>query len=59
MKCGDKLEWQGVNGTCYGVVAKSENGELIILTGNGKFFPLKDVINSPSLKVIMVWFLSV
>ena len=54
MKCGDKLEWQGINGTCHGVVAKSENGELIILTGNGKFFPLKDVIKSPSLKVTMV-----
>lgn len=51
MKVGDKLEWKGVNGSCYGVVAKGENGELIVLTGAGKFFPLKDVINSKSLKV--------
>lgn len=52
MNVGDKLEWKGINGSCHGVVAKGENGGLIVLTGGGKFFPLKDVINSKSLKVI-------
>ena len=52
MEAGDRLEWEGINGTCHGVVAKSENGELIVLTGAGKFFPLKDIINSMSLKVV-------
>ena len=54
MKVGDILEWNGINGTCRGKVAKGENGELIVLTGGGKSFSLKDVINSLSLKVTMV-----
>lgn len=52
MEAGDRLEWQGINGTCRGIVAKGEDGELVVLMGAGKFFPLKDVINSKSLKVV-------
>lgn len=52
MRNGDILEWQGINGTCRGQVAKSENGEPVVLTGGGKAFLLKDVINSKKTKVI-------
>ena len=52
MKIGDKLEWEGINCICHGVVAKGENGEPVVLTGGGKAFLLKDVINSKKTKVI-------
>ena len=52
MNVGDKLEWKGINGSCYGIVAKGENGEPIVRMEDGKFFLLKDVKNSKSLKVI-------
>lgn len=54
MKEGDRIEWRGLSKSHGGMVAKSENGELIVKMDDGKFFPLKDVINSPSLKVTMV-----
>lgn len=54
MKCGDRIEWKGLCKIHYGIVAKGENGELIVKTDDGKFFLLKDVKNSPSLKVTMV-----
>ena len=54
MKYGDRIEWRGLSKNYGGIVAKSENGEPIVKMDDGKFFPLKDVISSPSLKVIMV-----
>ena len=51
MKYGDRIEWRGLSKNYGGIVAKGENGGLIVLTGGGKFFPLKDVINSKFLKV--------
>lgn len=54
MKAGYRIEWRGLCKTHYGIVAKGENGELVAKMDGGKSFPLKDVINSPSLKVTMV-----
>lgn len=54
MEFGDRIEWKGCSGNYGGIVAKSENGEPIVKMDDGKFFPLKDVISSPSLKVVMV-----
>lgn len=54
MKAGDRIEWRGLCKTHCGIVAKGENGELIVKMDGGKFLPLKDVKNSPSLKVTMV-----
>lgn len=54
MREGDRIEWKGLSKNHGGIVAKIGNGELIIKMDDGKFFPLKDVINSPSLKVTMV-----
>lgn len=54
MKYGDRIEWKGLSKTHGGIVVKDENGEPIVKMDDGKFFPLKDVIDSPSLKVIMV-----
>lgn len=51
VKVGDRLEWQGINGPCFGIVAKIGNGDLVVMTGAGKFFTLKDVINSLSSKM--------
>lgn len=51
MECGDRLEWKGLCKTHSGIIAKGENGELIVRMEDGKFFLLKDVINSQSLKV--------
>ena len=51
MKDGDRIEWEGCSQVCGGIVAKGENGEQIVKMDDGKFFPLKDVINSKSLKV--------
>lgn len=54
MKYGDRLEWKGLCKTHSGIVAKGENGEPIVRMEDGKYFLLKDVKNSKSLKVIMV-----
>lgn len=54
MNYGDRVEWEGCSKTHGGIVVKSENGQPIIKMDDGKFFPLNDVINSPSLKVTMV-----
>lgn len=54
MQYGDKLEWKGLCKTHYGVIVKGENGRPLVKMDDGKFFLLKDVINSPSLKVVMV-----
>lgn len=54
MKYGDRIEWEGCSKKHGGVIVKSENGKPIVKMDDGKFFPLKDVINSPSLKEIMV-----
>lgn len=58
MKYGDRIEWRGLSKNYGGIVAKGEDGQPIVKMDDGKSFPLKDVINSPSLKVTMVWFLS-
>lgn len=52
MKYGDRLEWEGVCRTQAGVIVKSGNGEPLVKMEDGKFFRLKDVKNSKSLKVI-------
>ena len=54
MKFGDRIEWEGCSKSYGGTVVKGENGQPVVKMDDGKFFPLKDVINSPSLKVIMV-----
>lgn len=54
MKYGDRIEWTGCSKTHGGTVVKSEDGRPIVKMDDGRFFPLKDVIKSPSLKVIMV-----
>ena len=54
MKYGDRIEWRGLTKNYGGIVAKGEDGQPIVKMDDGKFFPLKDVINSPSLKVTMV-----
>lgn len=54
MKYGDRIEWRGLSKSYGGIVAKGEDGQPIVKMDDGKFFPLKDVINSPSLKVTMV-----
>lgn len=51
MKYGDKLEWKGLCKTHTGVVVKGEDGRPLVKMDDGKFFLLKDVINSKSLKV--------
>lgn len=52
MKKGDILEWKVVNGICRGIVTESENGELICRVDSRTAFPLKDLRNSPSIKVV-------
>jgi hypothetical protein len=52
MKKGDIIEWRCVNGICRGIVTESENGELICKVDNKNAFPLKDLLNSPSLKIV-------
>ena len=52
MKYGDKLEWKGLCKIHHGVIVKGENGQPIVRMEDGKFFLLKDVKNSKSLKVI-------
>ena len=52
MKKGDILEWKYVNGICRGIVTESENGQLIIRVDDKTAFPLKDISNSKSLRVI-------
>lgn len=51
MECGDRLEWKGLCKTHHGVIVKGEDGRLLVKVDDGKFFQLKDVINSQSLKV--------
>lgn len=51
MEFGDKLEWKGLCKTHSGVVVKGENGVPLVKMDDGKFFQLKDVIKSKSLKV--------
>lgn len=52
MKYGDRLEWKGLCKTHSEIVVKGENGQPIVRMEDGKFFLLKDVKNSKSLKVI-------
>jgi hypothetical protein len=52
MNFGDKLEWRGLCKTHQGVIVKGENGRPLVKMDDGKFFLLKDVQNSKSLKVI-------
>ena len=52
MKKGDILEWRYVNGVCRGIVTESEYGQLIIRVDDKTAFPLKDISNSKSLRVI-------
>ena len=54
MKPGDIIEWRGVNKTLRGIVAKDGNGNLVCQLGNGKSFPLIDLRNSRSAKLIEV-----
>ena len=51
MKYGDKLEWKGLCKTHHGVIVKGENGRPLVKMDDGKFFQLKDVINSLSSKM--------
>lgn len=51
MKYGDKLEWKGLCKNHHGVIVKGENDRPLVKMDDGKFFQLKDVINSKSLKV--------
>lgn len=52
VKKGDILEWKTINGICRAIVTESENGELICHVDDKTSFQLKDVITSPSLKII-------
>ena len=52
MKKGDILEWRVVNGICRGTVTENENGQLIIRVDDKTAFPLKDISNSKSLRII-------
>lgn len=52
MRKGDILEWKYVNGVCRGIVTESDNGQLVIRVDDKTAFPLKDVINSPSMRII-------
>lgn len=52
MKKGDTIEWRAVNGICRGIVTESGNGELICRVDDKTAFPLKDLLDSPSLKVV-------
>jgi hypothetical protein len=52
MRKGDILEWRAVNGICRGIVTESENGELICRVDDKTAFPLKDLLDSFSLKVV-------
>ena len=52
MKKGDLLEWKNVNGICRGIVTESENGELICKVDGKTAFPLKDLRNSKSLRLV-------
>ena len=54
MKYGDRIEWRGCSKNYGGIIVKGENGKPIVKMDDGRLFPLKDVIKSPSLKVIMV-----
>lgn len=52
MKKGDRLEWKTVNGICRGIVTESENGELICKVDGKTAFPLRDLLNLPTIKLI-------
>lgn len=52
MKKGDIIEWRAVNGICRGIVTESENGGLICRVDDMTAFPLKNLLNSPSLKMV-------
>lgn len=52
MRKGDILEWKAVNGISRGIVTESDNGQLIIRVDDKTAFPLKDIINSPSVRII-------
>lgn len=52
MKKGDILEWRCVNGISRGIVTERGNGELICKVDDKTAFPLKDLLNSPSLKIV-------
>ena len=52
MKEGDILEWKAVNGITRGVLVKSENGQWLCRVNGRTAFPLKDLRNSKSIKLI-------
>lgn len=52
MKEGDILEWKAVNGITRGVLVKSENRHWLCKVDDKTAFPLKDISDSISLKVI-------
>ena len=56
MKEGDIIEWRGVNKTIRGKVIKSDTSSegLIVRLDNGKTFPLKDLRNGKSTRLIEV-----
>ena len=56
MKEGDIIEWRGANRIHRGKVIKSDTSseEFIVLLDNGKTFPLKDLRDSKSIRLIEV-----
>ena len=52
IKPGDTLEWKGVHSSHQGLVAKSDNGELIVQMEDGHSFLPKDLLQSKSIKLI-------
>lgn len=51
MRLGDTLRWQGVNGFCQGTLTESENGELLVMTDEGKSLPLEHLLGSKKIRV--------
>ena len=49
---GDRLEWQGRNGTCTGVASLTPSGRGIVLTDGMRGIPLRDLYGSRSLRII-------
>lgn len=49
---GDRLEWQGRNGPCTGVVSLTPSGRGIVLTDGTRGIPLRDLFGSRSLRII-------
>lgn len=52
LKAGDIVEWQGCSKVYQGTATIRENGELVIMMSNGKFFPLRDLRFSRSVRIV-------